>query len=253
VVRHAASQGISVLLSGWGGDEGASFDGRNLVPWLAGRGRLLPALRELRARSAVLDRPIGAAQVARRLAAPMLPGPARRAWRRLRPRREPLTVLDVRRQVWGRHSAAVADAVHEFGARLDAARSPHDYQVALLGSGHLAARCESWAAAGARAGVGYRYPLLDRRLVDFALSCPPACYRGGGWDRVMFRRAVEPFVPLQLAWNPVKLEPVLMSLVLAAGVGRRTHPRVLELAELEALQQEADDTTFALLRAFGSR
>ena len=33
---------------------------------------------------------------------------------------------------------------------------------------------EGWAATGACRGIEYRHPLLDRRILEFALSLPPA-------------------------------------------------------------------------------
>jgi hypothetical protein len=86
--------------------------------------------------------------------------------------------------------------------------------------------------------------LLDRRVVEFALRCPPGAFRAGGWDRPMFRRAVEPFLPREVVWDPGPVGGA------PDRVTERSHPRLVELAELERLQQEADRTTEDLFGSF---
>jgi asparagine synthase (glutamine-hydrolysing) len=224
------------------------------VPWLAGQGRLLPAFRELRERAALLGDRLAPAGLARDLLLPALPIAARRMLRRVRPRRV-ATELDVRHQVWGQHSATVADALREAADRLEEARTPHAYSAELLAGGTLAARCESWTAAGGRMGVSYRHPLLDRRLLELALAAPPECFRSGGWDRACFRMALEPFLPVEVAWNPRKAQAAVTALSLerlTVAAGRGTHARNVELAELESLRREADLSTFALVRQEGA-
>ncbi|CAK0750684.1 hypothetical protein CCP3SC15_1700001 [Gammaproteobacteria bacterium] len=68
-------------------------------------------------------------------------------------------------------------------------------QLAFLAHGHLTHRIESWAAAGATHGVVYRYPLLDRELVEFCLGVPPGQYILGGMQRSLYRRALAGRVP----------------------------------------------------------
>lgn len=238
VARDAAARGVPVLLTGWGGDEAASFNGRNLVPWLAGRGRLLPAYRELRRRAEVTGDPA----VLRSLLTPLLPDGLRRAGRRLRPQRQQGINLDqARRLVWSEHGPFVRDALAERHRLIDAARSPHDYQLALLRLGHLQARCESWYAGGGRVGVGYRYPLLDPRLVELALAAPAECFRRDGWSRPCFRRAVEPFLPAAVVWNPVKQDPSLNGVVIGAFDPAAEPPVPPGLEALDALRRQARD------------
>jgi asparagine synthase (glutamine-hydrolysing) len=53
----------------------------------------------------------------------------------------------------------------------------------LLRLYHLQERCESWAVNGYRNGIEYRYPLLDRRIIEYMirmpseLLCVPRLYR----------------------------------------------------------------------------
>ena len=88
-------------------------------------------------------------------------------------------------------------------------------------SGHLGERMEGWAASGARRGIEYRYPLLDRRLLEFALGLPPEQYRRGRWNRWLMRHALGaalrgapsgtsaggPVLPPEVCWNRSKADP----------------------------------------------
>ena len=60
----------------------------------------------------------------------------------------------------------------------------------LLRNGGLGERIEGWAAGGARRGIEYRYPLLDRRLLEFALGLPPEQFLRGKWNRWLMRHAL---------------------------------------------------------------
>ena len=79
-------------------------------------------------------------------------------------------------------------------------------QLALLRYGHIEQRIEDWAASGARLGIEYRYPLLDRRLLEFVLGLPPEQFRSGPWNRCVMRRALDGILPREICWNPSKSE-----------------------------------------------
>lgn len=73
---------------------------------------------------------------------------------------------------------------------------------------HVQNRVESWAVAGARQDLEYRYPLLDQRVIELALSLPPECYRTRGVGRAVFRSAVSPLLPAGIVSGNFKHEPV---------------------------------------------
>ena len=72
--------------------------------------------------------------------------------------------------------------------------------------GHIQARVECWASAGARHGIEYRYPMLDRPLLEFALRTPPFHLRNGHWNRWIARQAAARDLPDAVAWDPIKRE-----------------------------------------------
>ena len=190
----AASEGVTTLLSGWGGDEGASFHGRgrNAQLLLSGRWRQLLAHRDpdyavfkfLANTLLNLALPKHAHLLRARLRGKDLP---RDRWlinpafkRRTKPLAQPAPpLLGIRRtQLWD------------------------------LQSGGLAQRMEGWAASGARHGIQYRYPLLDRRLLEFALSLPPEQFKRPGTNRWLIRHALAPILPLEVRESTSKTDPV---------------------------------------------
>jgi asparagine synthase (glutamine-hydrolysing) len=223
VIREARNDGIRVLMSGWGGDELASFNGRGVLARMARTGRWVALARELvglSRRRAGQSMPRGIlSELYGRVALPLLPVPV---WRALRLGETPeekrlrlefgLTWSDVHRR---------ADELAREGRdrfRRAMARGGRAMQVELVRNGHLAARLEAWALLGAEHGIEHRYPLLDRRVMDLCLSFPETLWLRDGWGRWLFRAAVEPLLPAPLPWSQVKDEPALFADVRPAPV-----------------------------------
>ena len=208
VQRSAAARGVRVLLSGFGGDEGASFGGLGYYAHLLLRLRWMRLAAELRTREGSPWK-----RLARAVALIVLaPSFLRKVSRFLRgvapyharggPRR------------WLVHPAVAPWAkpmptLWPIGVR--------SVQLQLLRYGHLNALMEGWAASGARRGIEYRYPLLDRRVLDFTLGLPPEQFRRGRWGRWLMRRALRSILPPVVCWQENKAaEPERMALALDA-------------------------------------
>lgn len=58
--------------------------------------------------------------------------------------------------------------------------------------------------ATAAFGIEARYPFFDRRLIDFCLALPPTQKLAGGWNRAVFRRAMEGVLPPEIQWRRTK-------------------------------------------------
>ncbi|MCS3703566.1 asparagine synthase (glutamine-hydrolyzing) [Salinibacter ruber] len=52
-----------------------------------------------------------------------------------------------------------------------------------------------------------RYPLCDKRLVEFCLDLPPDLKIRSGWSRYILRRAMEGILPESVQWRPWKTIP----------------------------------------------
>ena len=208
IQRQAAEHGVRVLLSGWGGDECVSFNGRGLCAHLLLGGRWLRLAAECRARG------WGLRQVLSETAWGLLPP---RLVRRLR--RPSRFVRLLRRLFDGmpppfRHSFIAPEFAYRqllWPPRRRVGVGTRRTQLRLLQDGHLIRDTELLAASGARHGLEYRYPLLDRRLLEFALGLPPEQFRRGKWSRWLMRHAGQSLLPPDLCWRLAKADAHLSS------------------------------------------
>jgi asparagine synthase (glutamine-hydrolysing) len=199
--RDAVGLGIRTMISGWGGDELIVSNGMGYFADLARRGRLLAIGREFRRRagrhggsirglwkSRVLV-PLFSDPVLHRLGWHPSPAPAplpaelRPEFSRCLTEVEPFDVLDYRERP-----------------------GIHRNQLQRLTGGALQYRTEAWAAQGAALGLTYTFPLLDRRIIEFALSIPDHLYFRDGWKRWLYRTAMEGVLPDEVRWNPDKFD-----------------------------------------------
>ena len=100
-------------------------------------------------------------------------------------------------------------------------------QIALLNLGHISYRLESWAAHGASLGMAYAFPLLDRRIVEFALSIPDYFYFKNGWKRYLYRTAMQGILPDEVRWHKVKEDPAMIAQTRQVGKAGRPGRREL--------------------------
>jgi asparagine synthase (glutamine-hydrolysing) len=229
--RIAEAMGKRVLLSGWGGDEGVTFNGRGYLADLFRHGRWITMTRELALRSRVYNDDFWG-NLKSRVILPLLPDGL---VRRLRPalmdvKPAPLPVRFLQPVFATRLSRAApyppSDLRERPGAR--------NYQIRLLHHGHLTERMESWADNGGQRGLEYRFPLLDRRVVEFALGIPGRLYNSRGWKRYLFRQTASGVLPEEVSWHQSKIDPALnrailetadeeVSLLLKSIVNRQPH------------------------------
>jgi asparagine synthase (glutamine-hydrolysing) len=204
---QAASQGLRVLLSGWGGDELVTFNGRGYFSELFLRGQWWKLLGEMRLRCQLQQTSLWGTFKSH-VILPLIPDRLANRWRPdLFRQSEPLpnglnpVFLEQLRQ-----AGTLPTPLSRYerpGVRR--------YQLNLLQNGHLTARLESWAAHGAIYGIDYRFPLLDRRLMEFSLGIPSELFFKNGWKRYVYRCAIAGFLPQQVVWNKTKREPALFS------------------------------------------
>lgn len=170
VVRAAHEDGLRVMLSGWGGDEAFSAHGYGYLANLAltlklGRAKRFSGVY----RRLLLRRPLALFRLAwHQVLYPLLPGPL---YRRLSPfrsyiRHQSYISGDLRRRHAGLASVRTP-AFIKFGP------NPNKNLMKHVTAGHITMRMESWAAWSGRFGFQYRYPLTDRRLIEFLFTLPP--------------------------------------------------------------------------------
>ncbi len=66
---------------------------------------------------------------------------------------------------------------------------------------HVSQRLEYCTLAAGTCKAEYRYPLLDKELVEFYLSVPPEIKVHHGWGRYLYRQAMEGLLPADIQWR----------------------------------------------------
>lgn len=239
VFTDAAAQGAGILLSGWGGDEAATFNGRGALAEALVTGRWRTLVGEIRALSR--DRgwtPLNV--LSNQILRYLLSEKTFVLLRRLAGRTPPPPGASAEALLWPDTVARVSAGKVFLGPNAVANR------VNLTNSALIAQRMEWWAQTGARHGLAVAYPLLDRRLVTFALSLPSSLFYRGGWTRRVYRDAMAGILPPEILWRRDKLSafPELPALVAAQrdtllnrlGALRR-HPRIPTLFNLDRLEE----------------
>jgi len=194
VLRNAHTDGLRVMLSGWGGDEAFSAHGIGYLAYTLKRFQLPEMYRVLKFQAGVKRfRPkrIGKALMQWGLG-PMLPD-----WLYLRT--NPYVNLYAGGAfISDELSRLEPDIARWNGEDIRMISDPIRYLANLFLMGHLNMRMETWAAWSAQHGFQYRYPLLDRRIVEFVLGMPPSLMFGDGSSRYLAKSAVKDMLPENL-------------------------------------------------------
>lgn len=207
IMDHAAKRGVQTMFSGWGGDQAISFNGKGR------RGSLL-----LSGRLGELARLGGGGKSG-------LVAGLRRALSELRPA--------MPSKSWAKkiESAYLSDTARKQVAEAPPIISPSGgakaMMRALIHSSGLTDRMEAWAQAARPLGITYVYPLLDRRIVEFALSLPDHFFVRPGARRWIFRQILDPMIPDLVRHNDSKDEPDRI-----AALRPALHGALVECADL---------------------
>ena len=186
-IAQARDDGLGVMLSGWGGDEVFSSHGHGHLSWMLGKGRIGPVLRVAR-RQGGLRRPHRMAAFLWRAA--IVPTMPDRLYQQFSPF---LNLYDAGAFPSPEMKRIFRGMEHAPAVRLLA--DADAYSHALLLNGHIGERMATWAAWSAPAGFEYRYPLTDRKLLEFMLGLPRDIRLGDGTGRFLARRAFADMLP----------------------------------------------------------
>ncbi|MBU0724722.1 MAG: hypothetical protein KJ904_01595 [Alphaproteobacteria bacterium] len=193
----AARFGAERILSGVGGDEGASYNGANLYARLLRDGQIRALWREVPARARNDGVSLSRA-VRDRLLWPLLPAVLRHRILRWRGRPRP---LDSRHGIARYLNPGLLDRVAQRRMSPVLQENSPEERVCAFAEHHIPSRCTYYAIVAARHGLAVSFPLLDRRVVDFMLSLPAHMFLADGQSRQPFRRAMRGILP-----EPVRLE-----------------------------------------------
>ncbi len=188
IIDQAHADGIGVMLSGWGGDEAFSSHGFGHLAWLLRRGKLRTVLGVARRYGGGLRRPHRIAEFTWRSAiVPLLPD---MLYSYFDPFSYPYSAGAFPSEPMRRRHRAL-DPPPSIRITADAGA----FMNTLLLNGHIGERMASWTAWSAPAGFEYRYPLTDRRLLEFILGLPPEIRFGNGIGRDLVRGAFAQTLP----------------------------------------------------------
>ncbi|MCA9048169.1 MAG: hypothetical protein KDA89_05540 [Planctomycetaceae bacterium] len=194
VQQQAEARGVRVMLSGWGGDELISNHGQAYLSGLVRSRRYRKLLQEVRIRGWKTILTGGVI-------------PASPAWiQSVVGQFRPDLVRGSHHDISFTHPD-LNRPPHAYWNDTYAAKNIRDFQLSLLNSGHITERMESWAIHGAKRSIEYRYPLLDSRVIEFALGLPQDQYIRGKQTRVLMRRALAGLVPACVLANRDKSDP----------------------------------------------
>lgn len=191
LLKEAQKDGVRTVLSGWGGDELISYNARVHYQELMRRAQILRAIGHIYHQSKTVKNFIGG--IYYKLLKPILPS--------------------YQETTFGQHwhfatESFAADYQRISNQKIDyPTHTTRQNQVWLYTHGHLNTRINSWAALGVRHRIEYRYPLLDKRIIEFALGIPPELYLHKGITRYLFRYSLAGILPEPVRWCNTKFEP----------------------------------------------
>jgi asparagine synthase (glutamine-hydrolysing) len=198
-LRAAKEHGVRTILSGWGGDEAATFNGRGYLSELFFTGRWQTLARLLRQHFG--RNPAALARVGLfMILVPKLPDSVFAQLTRIVERRMPQALVS---QSFAAPSPVFRGAARGLGREYG---DVHRTRLGLYFHGHITDRMEAWSVWAADSGVVYSYPLADRRVMEFAYTIPPPLTWKNGHGRFIFRKAMEPFLPPDIAWATTKYD-----------------------------------------------
>ncbi|MES2355329.1 MAG: asparagine synthase-related protein [Pseudomonadota bacterium] len=244
---QASARGAQIFFSGWGGDEGASFNGRGVLAEavLAGYWRYLSReLQALAAHSGLSLLQVGWGEIAPYLLPPSVLASVRKLRRRAL---VPPVIESMRAFLRSEVTQGAPAQLPNF-----VTYGQHNQRLKLLTNPGLSRRTENWAITGARFGIAAAFPLLDRRVVEFAFSLPGNLFLCHGLRRKVYRDAMKGILPEEVRLKPSKVDscldtpPVIghREKLLERLADFRTHARAAHLFDLDVAERELRNLNF---------
>ncbi len=86
--------------------------------------------------------------------------------------------------------------------------SRHQFHLRMLEFYGIQERCETWCIMGYRKGIEYRYPLLDKRIIEYMLKVPSVLLCKTGYFRPLLREIGEGILAEEVRLHWYKNDPV---------------------------------------------
>ena len=209
VYRHTRDQNYRILLDGADGDSLLSGAGHLVELWHQGAFR--PLFGEtIRADGLTSEYKLGRELLYNSLVSFLwayVPGRLRKRWRE---HRYQMFAGSAARESLIDRDFAVRVSLGERMALLDShspsprSRTQVEFHKGALEHPFLTVGLESYERVASSFGIEARHPLLDVRLVEFCLGLPWQLKTYRGWTKMILRRAMEPYLPPEVAWRKDK-------------------------------------------------
>lgn len=199
-MKMAQKDNVSILFSGWGGDEFVSLSLRGAINHIILRFKLWDFYRWIKCFG--------------------IKSTLYRVWNEVMPLVLPVVVYDKRKRqarlirfFYGsfivRHIGSFflnyKRCIFGWGNRTG-------FMLRLLHNYHLPERMDSWALYGERYGFEYKYPLLDKELLEFWFTVPVKHTYQTMVSRYLYREAMKGILPEMIRVRPDKHEAFLANL-----------------------------------------
>lgn len=225
-LRRRAAQEVTVVLTGYGGDDWFTGSPRHTADLLRA-GRWLAAARQLRADAALPGRGYGLAGLARASVAPLLPAPVRRALRPVTGGARPVFPW-IRPELAAR--VDLDDRLHRPRPAGGGTFVQRDMRAIADNLDQIRAD-ELEERAAVAAGIEQRHPFSDRRLAEFGFALPEAQRWVGRETKVVIRRALRDTLPTAVAARDDKAEFTSTLVDTLEGLGGAAFFRRLRIAD----------------------
>jgi asparagine synthase (glutamine-hydrolysing) len=112
-------------------------------------------------------------------------------------------VYHVKRKYKKNHSVELKNRFHFLSRK--------DVHLGFLKSYHIAERCEFWYIHGLKHGIEYRYPLIDKRIVEYVLKIPSEFLFKKSFSRILMRDLCSSYLPEEICFCKSKLDYALFT------------------------------------------
>lgn len=187
-----------VILSGWGGDELISYNGYSFISGLLIQGKIMKAFYYLLKKKKYLN--ISWKKLIKELIKTTFPKTIRRLNKLRKYKCNDCKTDEHEYKYLTKEFSVFAKQYKDF--ELFRAGGVRKNQLELYNFGHLQHRIESWALMSMSNRIEYRYPLLDKRIVEFAIGIPEKLFFPiDGWkERPLIKTVVSDLLPLDIVW-----------------------------------------------------
>ncbi len=188
--------GARTLLSGWGGDELISHNGYSYISGLFSQGNIIKAFQCLSNEKKYLN--YSWIKFFKRTLKLMLPN---KIIKYLKKTNENYQKKSKYYNQYTTKNFGNYMETHQQEEYPDK-RGVRKNQLALYNYGHLQHRIESWALSAFSKRLEYCYPLLDQRIVEFAIGIPEEIfYPQKGKERSLIKQTVSDLLPYDILWS----------------------------------------------------